>query len=295
MANNLRHLQAVLMLAAWLPAYAVKSAPDNRFKVLYTNDWSWREAQHLEEDEDQVAALKRISPQLPKVDAATQQARLAHWQGVMKQLDAIQLSSLSPEGRTNYSIFRSQVEVLINRQKFHEYEKPLNADTGFWSLLTVTALKPFHTADDYTNYIEQLNDFPRYFREQIVNMRSGLKRGFTPPKVTLMGRDASITAVTNAKRPEDVDLLHPFSQYAGGDSSRRTSQAAGTGRGGDSPIRDPGARELLKFMQTEYIPGARTSAGGGISSRWQGLLPIHDRGGYNHPFKPGADPSDWPG
>jgi len=93
---NLRPLRAALVLAAWLPAHAVKSAPDNHFKVLYSQDWSWREAQHLEEDEDQVAALKRISPQLPKVDAATQQARLAHWQGVMKQLDAIQLNTLRP-------------------------------------------------------------------------------------------------------------------------------------------------------------------------------------------------------
>src|SRR3984885_16334604 len=111
--KNFLLLQAALLLAAGLPAHAVKSAPDNHFKVLYSKDWSWREAQHLEEDEDQVAALKRISPQLPKIDAATQQARLAHWQGVMKQLDTIQLNSLPPEDRTNYSIFRSQIEVLI--------------------------------------------------------------------------------------------------------------------------------------------------------------------------------------
>src|ERR1700742_231935 len=97
-------LQAFLLLAACLPAHAVKSAPDTRFKDLYSTDWKWREAQHLEEDEDQVAALKKISPQLPKVDAATQQARLAHWQGVMKQLNTIQLNSLRPEDRINYSI-----------------------------------------------------------------------------------------------------------------------------------------------------------------------------------------------
>jgi uncharacterized protein (DUF885 family) len=252
-------LKAFLMLAACLPAHAVKSAPDNRFKVLYSTDWKWRETQHLEEDEDQVAALKKISPQLPKVDAATQQVRLAHWQGVMKQLDTIQPNSLRPEDRTNYSIFRSQIEGLINRQKFHEYEKPLNADTGFWSLLTVTALKPFHTAEDYINYIQQLNDFPRYFREQIVNMRAGLRRGFTPPKVTLIGRDASITAVTNAKRPEAVVFYTPFRNMP---AAIPMDQQAKLRAQGVEAIRKsviPAHVELLKFMQQEYVPGARTA------------------------------------
>ena len=198
------------MLTVSAPAHAVKSATDNRFKVLYTQAWSWRDAQHMEEDEDQTAAHKEISPQLPRVDAATQQARLEHWRGVMKRLDAIQLDSLAPADKVNYAIYRAQIEVLIDRQKFREYEKPLNADTAFWSILTVTALKPFHTERDYTNYIAQLNDIPRYFHEQIANMRSGLKRGFTPPKVTLMGRDASLSAVTNTKRPEDVIFYTPF-------------------------------------------------------------------------------------
>jgi uncharacterized protein (DUF885 family) len=259
MLKHHRLLHAVLMLAACLSAHAVKSAPDNRFKVLYTSDWSWREAQHLEEDEDQVAALKKISPQLPKVDAATQQARLAHWQGVMKQLDTIQPNSLRPEDRTNYSIFRSQIEVLINRQKFHEYEKPLNADTGFWSLLTVTALKPFHTAEDYSNYIQQLNDFPRYFREQIVNMRAGLKRGFTPPKVTLIGRDASITAVTNAKRPEDVIFYTPFRNMPAAIPADQQARLRAQGVEAICQSVIPAHVELLKFMQSEYVPAARTA------------------------------------
>jgi uncharacterized protein (DUF885 family) len=250
---------AALMLAVSVPAHAVKSATDNRFKVLYTQEWSWRDAQHLEEDEDQTAAHREISPQLPRVDAATQQARLEHWRGVMKQLDAIQLDSLAPADRVNYSIYRGQIEVLINRQKFREYEKPLNADTAFWSILTVTALKPFHTERDYTNYIAQLNDIPRYFQEQITNMRSGLKRGFTPPKVTLIGRDASLSAVTNAKRPEDVIFYTPFRNMPASISAEEQGRLRALGVEAIRKSVIPAHAELLKFIQTEYIPGARTN------------------------------------
>jgi uncharacterized protein (DUF885 family) len=248
-----------LILVVSLPAHAVKSATDNRFKVLYTQEWSWRDAQHMEEDEDQTAAHKEISPQLARVDAATQQARLEHWRRVMKQLDAIQLDSLAPADRVNYAIYRAQIEVLINRQKFREYEKPLNADTAFWSILTVTALKPFHTGRDYTNYIAQLNDIPRYFHEQIANMRSGLKRGFTPPKVTLMGRDASLSAVTNAKRPEDVIFYTPFRNMPASISAEEQSRLRAQGAEAIRKSVIPAHMELLKFIQTEYIPGARTN------------------------------------
>src|ERR1700733_8787928 len=250
---------SAVMLAVSLPAHAVKSATDNRFKVLYTQEWSWRDAQHMEEDEDQTAAHKEISPQLPRVDAATQQARLEHWRGVMKQLDATQLDSLAPADRVNYAIYRAQIEVLINRQKFREYEKPLNADTAFWSILTVTALKPFHTERDYTNYIAQLNDIPRYFHEQIANMRSGLKRGFTPPKVTLIGRDASLSAVTNAKRPEDTIFYTPFRNMPGSISADEQSRLRAQGVEAIRKSVIPAHMELLKFIQTEYIPGARTN------------------------------------
>jgi uncharacterized protein (DUF885 family) len=250
---------SALIAAACLPGNAVKSAPDNRFKVLYTQEWSWRDAQRLDEDEDQTAAHKEIRSQLPRVDAATQQARLAHWNKVMKQLDGIRPDSLRPAERTNYSIYKAQIQVLINRQKFREYEKPLNADTAFWSILSVTALKPFHTVRDYTNYIAQLNDIPRYFHEQIVNMRSGLKRGFTPPRVTLIGRDASLSAVINAKRPEDAIFYTPFrnmpASISADEQSRLRTEAVETIR--RSVI--PAHIELLKFIQTEYIPGARTN------------------------------------
>jgi uncharacterized protein (DUF885 family) len=245
-------------LAVSVPAHAVTSAADNRFKVLYTQEWSWREAQRLEEDEDQIAARKEISPQLPRVDAATEQGRLEHWRGVMKQLDAIQPDSLRPGDRADYSIYRAQIEVLINRQKFREYEKPLNADTAFWSILTVTALKPFHTVRDYTNYIAQLNDIPRYFQEQIANMRSGLKRGFTPPKVTLIGRDTSLSAVTNAKRPEDVIFYTPFRNMPASISADEQSRLRAQGVEAIRKSVIPAHIELLKFIQTEYIPGART-------------------------------------
>ena len=70
----------------------------------------------------------------------------------------------------------------------------LTADTAFWSNVAGGGRRGFRTARDYNNYIAQLSDIPRYFEDEIVNMKAGLKRGFTPPQVTMTGRDASGTA-----------------------------------------------------------------------------------------------------
>ena len=43
------------------------------------------------------------------------------------------------------------------------------------------------TTADYERYIARLNDLPRYFDENIANMRLGMREGFTLPAEILDG------------------------------------------------------------------------------------------------------------
>src|SRR5271154_1469094 len=116
--------------------------------------------------------------------AATQAMRLRMWQEVLQKLDSISRADLSPAEQLNYDVYRPQIEALIADQQFREFEMPANADTTFWTDLGYTARRPFRNVQDYRNWIAQMRDIPRYFREQIDEMRQGLKRGFTPPRIT---------------------------------------------------------------------------------------------------------------
>ncbi len=86
---------------------------------------------------------------------------------------------------------------------------PANSDTTFWTNIGYTARRPFRSLVDYEHWIAQMHDIPRYFHEQMEEMRAGMKRGFTPPRVTMAGRDTSITAVTEAT-PEASLFYIPF-------------------------------------------------------------------------------------
>jgi uncharacterized protein (DUF885 family) len=100
---------------------------------------------------------------------------------------------------------------------------------------------------------------PRYFREQTANMRSGLTRGFTPPQVTLKGRDVSLRRIADAKTPEASDYYKPFEKMP--DSIPAEAQAK-LRADAAAAIRDsvqPAFRDLLKFWTEDYVPHATTT------------------------------------
>jgi uncharacterized protein (DUF885 family) len=244
---------AVCVMA--LAGSACTKAPgaDARLQAIYADEWKWREEQ-FPDNED---AQKPIQDHLPKVDPASQATRLRMWQDVLQKLEGLKREELSAAEQINFDVYRPQIQALIADQQFREYEMPANSDTTFWTDIGYTARRQYRSTQDYRNWIGQMKDIPRYFHEQMDEMRAGLKRGFTPPRVTLEGRDASITAVTEAT-PESSLFYTPFKEMPGisdADKKELRDQAINT-------IRDtvqPAYRELLTFFRGEYFPGTRTT------------------------------------
>jgi uncharacterized protein (DUF885 family) len=247
---------AALITGALLGGCARQSQPhsaDARLRAIYTREWQWRMGQ-IPDDEDSTGP---ITDHLPKVDPAAQAMRLKYWQDVLRELDAIPRASLSVKEQVNFDIYRAQIVVLIANQRFRDFEMPANSDTSFWTDIGYTARRPFRTLDDYRHWLAQMRDIPRYFHEEMGEMRAGMKRGFTPPRITMDGRDSSITAVTEPT-PEASLFYTPFQEMAGVPADRQVQLRAEA----VAVIRDlvqPAYRELLKFMRTEYVPGMRTT------------------------------------
>ena len=233
-----------------------RTMEDGRLRAIYNAEEVWRKAQRGAEDEDHP---EKILAELPQVDAATQEAQLKHWQGVLRQLDGVHAPGLSADELVNYEVFRAQIVVLANAQKFREYERPANSDSTFWSDEESVARQTFKGEQDYANYVSQLKDLPRYFRENIAEMRAGLARGFTPPKVTLMGRDASLVPMAEAKTAESTLYFKPMEKMPAtipaAEQKRLRVEAAEAIRSGVIPV----YAELLKFWRDEYVPHAQES------------------------------------
>ncbi len=248
----------ILLGATVLLSYTVASAAtpsaDERLRAIYHDEWKWR----LEQFPGLEGPDKPVPDRLSKEDPATQKMQLRHWEDVLHQLDAVPRGELSVEEQVNYDVFRPEIETYIANQKFRDYEMPANSDSAFWSDFGYTARRPFKTLTDYKNWIAQLREVPRYFREEIANMKAGLARGFTPPRVTLTGRDQSIANVADGK-PEDNLLYTPFRDamvgVAPSEQEKLKSEAAQVIR----EIVQPAYADLLKFFRDEYLPHTRES------------------------------------
>ncbi|MBP6702848.1 MAG: DUF885 family protein [Vicinamibacteria bacterium] len=258
-----RAVSAALVLALAAPAFAqTPAAAAARFKALYDREWSWRQAQSAGLDEDADRSLA-VRDRFPRVDAATQAERLRYWTEVLTQLKSITVADLSAEDQVNYAIYAAQVEALEASTRFRDYEKPFNSDSSFWAEATGAAQRPLRNLGDYQGYLRLLEDLPRYFAEHTVNMRAGLARGFSVPRVTLTGRDASIAVVAEAKDPETNPFFAPLRKMP---TSVGAAEQAELRAAAKRVIREaviPAYTDLLAFMRNEYMVKARVALDAG--------------------------------
>ncbi|MEO7026194.1 MAG: DUF885 family protein [Caulobacteraceae bacterium] len=249
---------AILLLGSiGFPVSAAPSPEDARFQAIYSREWAWRREQFPEMDADDDTAP--ISAHLSRVDPASQANRLAYWTRVMAELDSLRLDQLSAENQIDLAVYRDQIAAQIADERFADYEAPLNSDSTFWTDLGFTSRRPFRQPGDYDRYISQLREFPRYFDQQIDNMRAGLKRGFTPPRITLEGRDLSVTAITEAPTIEANPFYAPFKDLP---TTMPGAEQARLRLASTAAIREavvPAHRALLAFLRNEYLPAARVS------------------------------------
>ena len=253
-----------VMAFAALPATAVASAPasasatsaaavDAQFRAIAEEEYAWRQKE--------MPSRASKPSNLPDVSAATQQRRLAYWTDIQNRLNAISLDQLSPSERTNYAVYRHQIDNYVDDGRHRLYEMPFNSDSSFWSSISGMANQTFTSVEDYERYLSQLRDTPRYFDQQIVNMRAGLARGFTQPKASLVGRDVSILAVTEPTDPQANPFYKPFIDMpqSVSEAERQRLRAAAVQVIQQQVV--PAHRTLLSFIRDEYVPGARDTLG----------------------------------
>ena len=260
--NNLRlNAAALLLISVTTLSAQTPAAPnsaDTAFQAIYKADEAWRRAQRGNESPEDEA--RHLPPaHLEHVDAATQAKELAHWESVLSDLEKVDPKALSPEEHLNFEVYRAQIEVERNADKFREYERPANSDTQFWGELAPNDARSFRGEEQYTRYISRMRDIPIYFDEQTANMRAGEARAFTPPRVTLEGRDQGLKDVANAKDAKATNFWKPFEKMP--DSISADEQVKLRAEAEDVITHKvmPAYAKMLKFFDDEYVPHAVTS------------------------------------
>jgi uncharacterized protein (DUF885 family) len=226
----------------------------HRFRDIAAREWSWRQGQFAGADDEDGPTVP--SDTLPRVDASTQAARQRYWSEVLGQLQGIDPKELTGEDPANDAVYRQQIEVLLADQRFMTWQMPFNADTAFWSNLGFSARATFTDTAAYRRYLGRLHDVPRYFDEQIANMRLGLARGFTQPKIIVASQYDGIRAVANATDDENI-FYTPFRRMPSVIPAAEQARLREEARKAITQQVRPAYAKLLAFMRDEYYPKAR--------------------------------------
>ena len=199
----------------------------------------------------------RLSHETP----ADQARRDAANQDFLDRLHAIDRTELSNDDQLNYDLFEFMISWHVKMAPYKEWRMPLNNDSGFYAdLLQLPDILDLQTPKDYENYIARLNDVPRYFAENIANMRQGLHDGFTLASEILPGVKDIVDGAQYA-HAEDSPLYRPFTHYPVGVPERDRARLTAAGK---AAIEGPVAKayaDFKTFFDTEYMPGARKTLG----------------------------------
>jgi uncharacterized protein (DUF885 family) len=209
----------------------------------------------------------RYNDQLPNDQThafrAQQQRLYQHYLGALRKLDRARLSA---NDRINYDIFEFELTNRLNGLNQNTWLMPF---AQFYSMPTVlpmlgagTGAQPFKTVRDYDNWLARVHAFPVWADSAIANFRAGMKAGVVLPKALVIKTIPQLEAqvVTDpTKSPFYGPITNLPASFSPADKARLTTAYQ---RAIATDLTAPYQR-LAAFLQTEYLPQARTTSGYG--------------------------------
>ena len=240
-----------LVIVAGVPgAYATPSAAEAQLDELMAEYWDYRLA------EDPLAAtragLTALNDRMPRVTPADQARRLAAEQRFRGRLRDIRRTDLGPAALVNADVLEWVLDDSIRGYQLKLSRIPFNTFSGFFmSALYASSGVRMRDAEDYEQYLERLSDIPRFFDENVANMREGESSGFVLPRIVIDGVLPTIKAQVK-ERPEQSSFFEPFRAMSERVSSSERAALEARARTVIAGEVMPAFQRLADYLENEY-------------------------------------------
>ncbi|HAT25959.1 MAG TPA: DUF885 domain-containing protein [Gammaproteobacteria bacterium] len=193
---------------------------------------------------------------LPQVSPLDQNRRLRAEEIFLQQLREIDQTQLSAANNINYQLLAWVLETSIEGMRLNTERIPFNTFSSFFAgALQASHGVPMTTEADYRAYIARIGEFPRYFRENIENMREGIRTGFVLPKIIIDGVLPTVQAQVY-DNPEMSSLFEPIAAVSTRLPVAVQEQLRSDARQAITLYAVPAFRELVEFLEEVYYPAA---------------------------------------
>jgi uncharacterized protein (DUF885 family) len=202
--------------------------------------------------DEHLSADTGISPQYLADSLSIERRYLAEVRSVPRE-------SLDAASRLTYDIFVRQRELLIEGFTFPSELMPINPFGGipqqFAAQALLLAAHPPASTAEYEKWLGRIDDYVRWTQQAAVNMREGMRRGYTSPRVLIermlpllerLGADESANVFYAPLRSVPEAIPQP----ARGQLTKAMTDSI-------SHQLLPANRALHDFLRQEYLPRAR--------------------------------------
>ena len=239
-------------------AAAQESAADAQLDAVMADHWAYslREFPTLATS----VGISDHNDRLASVTDADRLRRLAEERGFQRRVNDIDRSALSPAGRINAEIFSWVLQDSIGAAELNLARIPFNTFSGFYmTALTASDGVVMNEAADFDAYIARMADIPRYFAENLDNMRAGVQSGFVLPQIVIDGVLPTIAAQVKDD-PRDSRFYEPFRSMPERISQADRERLEREGRRVISESVMPAYAAVADYLRNEYAASESTGA-----------------------------------
>ncbi|MBB3121983.1 DUF885 domain-containing protein [Pseudoduganella violacea] len=180
-----------------------------------------------------------------------------------QRLAAIPRSQLSRADQIHYDVLDFELKSLLSFEPFPEHLLPLNQMDSMPVTLANYAggegSQPLTTVKQYQAYLSRLRQLPAWIDQAIANMREGMRQNVVLPKALVLSALPQFQKLRSAS-PEQSIYYTPINKLPANFTAADKVRLAKAYRAAVSQL-EPALQRLASFIEQEYLPASRDSAG----------------------------------
>ncbi|QKX16564.1 DUF885 family protein [Microbulbifer sp. YPW1] len=257
LAHPARLLSLLALLAALVTQNALAATAAEQLQQVIDDHWQYS----LREDPITAGRMgeKGYNDRLPGVSEEDRARRLQAEQQFVARLAEIDSAALNDSERVNRDLLTWVLKNSIEANEQYLDRIPVNTFYSFWSAaLDASSGLNMPKPSDYEDYIQRIQDFGRYFDENIANMRAGIEDGFVLPKIVVEGIAPTVRAQVYDD-PEKSSLYEPFENLPDNFSAAEKKRLQKAGAQAIKEYAIPAFDRVATFLEGDYMNAASES------------------------------------
>lgn len=177
----------------------------------------------------------------------------------MHHFDRIEMSELSETEQISSKLLKFVLQDKIDFYEFDRFLNPLLSDSGFHNNLNYE-IKPLNSYKEIKTYLSKLNSLTQFVDQHFVNLREGLEKGLSQPRVIFEGYESTY----NDHIVEDFassQFYQPFTKLPTSLNAQQRDSVLTAAQVAIETKVIPEFKRIKHFFETEYLPKTRTTLG----------------------------------